>query len=240
MASLNDVDLSLKLKKEEYQERLEKAQQEILINQLEVFRRNIPVILVFEGWDAAGKGGAIKRSVAMLDPRGYIVHPISAPTPEALNHHYLWRFWNLLPGKGRIAFFDRSWYGRVLVERIEGFCTEAEWKRAYGEIKCFERLLTDDGALMMKFFVHISPEEQLERFEARQKHPLKAWKLTDEDWRNREKWDQYADATEDMLQKTDTDHAPWIVVPGNNKRYARVHIAESIAKLLKQWKDKKK
>jgi polyphosphate kinase 2 (PPK2 family) len=186
------------------------------------------VILVFEGSDAAGKGGAIKRVTEQLDPRGYIAHSIAAPEGEDKTHHYLYRFWRRLPPRGRICIFDRSWYGRVLVERVEKFCSEAEWKRAYREINEFERQLARFGTVMCKFWIQISKEEQLRRFNERGGDPMKSWKLTDEDWRNREKWDVYAQAVEDMLIKTSTRTAPWTIVEGNDKGFARVKILKTI------------
>jgi polyphosphate kinase 2 (PPK2 family) len=187
-----------------------------------------PVIIVFEGWDAAGKGGAIKRVTERLDPRGYVVYSIAAPQGDDKTHHYLWRFWRRLPEAGQIAIYDRSWYGRVMVERVEGFCTEAEWQRAYREINQFERQLVDFGTILFKFWVHISSDEQLSRFEGRASDPIKNWKLTDEDWRNREKWDQYETAVNDMLLKTSTVTAPWTVVEGNCKWYARVKVLRTL------------
>jgi len=185
-------------------------------------------VIVYEGWDAAGKGGNIRRLAQGLDPRGYEVIPVAAPTADELAHHYLWRFWRKLPKAGHIAVFDRSWYGRVLVERVEGFCTEEAWKRAYREINEFERQLVDFGTILLKFWIHISKEEQLRRFELRQDTPYKAWKLTSEDWRNREKWDVYAQAVDDMLLKTSTITAPWTVVEGNDKFSARVKTLKTI------------
>lgn len=188
----------------------------------QVYVQKRPVIIVFEGWDAAGKGGNIKRITEKLDPRGYAVHSIAAPAGEDKTHHYLWRFWRRLPVAGEIAIFDRSWYGRVLVERVEGFASEAEWQRAYREINQFERQLIDFGTIIFKFWVHISAEEQLRRFESRANTPYKSWKLTAEDWRNRHKWDQYEAAVGDMLLRTSTINAPWTIVEGNDKWWARV------------------
>ena len=180
-----------------------------------------PVIFAYEGWDAAGKGGNIRRLVRKLDPRGYEVIPVAAPEGPEKTHHHLWRFWRALPKAGHFAIFDRTWYGRVLVERIEGFATPGEWGRAYREINEFEQELTDYGAILFKFWMHISNEEQLQRFEARQNTPEKQWKITDEDWRNREKWDAYWEAVSDMIERTSTVQAPWTIVEGNNKLHAR-------------------
>ena len=198
----------------------------------------LPVILVFEGPDAAGKGGAIKRLVGPLDPRGVRVYSIGKPTPLELARHYLWRFWTKLPARGSIAVFDRSWYGRVLVERVEGFATEAEWGRAYREIGEFERLLTDDGALILKFYLQITEDEQLLRFQRREGDPSKRWKINDEDWRNREKWTAHNAAAEEMLARTNFPAAPWHVVAGNSKRYARLEVLRAVTSALeKRMKD---
>jgi len=186
------------------------------------------MILVLEGLDASGKSGCIRRLTKELDTKQYCIHPIGKPTAEEYRHHYLHRFWTKLPEHGNIAFFDRSWYGRVLVERIEGFCTDAEWKRAYDEINGFEKLLTDDGYLMLKLWFEISPEEQLRRFQARMNDPAKSHKITEEDWRNRGKRAKYDRARDDMLRLTDTLSAPWIVIDGNCKKTARLHAAEEI------------
>ncbi len=223
---LRDVDLTQKLPKKEYKERRKAFQEQLLRLQLEIRNRHIPSVLAIEGWDAAGKGGTIHRLVDKFDPRSYHVHPIAAPTQEELAHHYLWRFWRDLPPRGRIAVFDRSWYGRVLVERVEGYAKPAEWKRAYEEINQFERQLAVDGNIIIKFFLHISRDEQKQRFAARSSNPLKAWKMTDEDYRNRRKWGQYEEAIDEMIAKTHTPHAPWYVIPANDKRYARVAVQQ--------------
>jgi polyphosphate kinase 2 (PPK2 family) len=181
-----------------------------------------------EGLDASGKGGAIKRLTEPLDLRHVRVVQFSAPTPDEKRHHFLWRFWNWLPGWGGMAVFDRTWYGRVLVERIEGFASEDEWQRAYGEIVEFERMNAAEGMVFVKCWMQISAEEQLKRFRKREKTPLKAWKLTDEDWRNREKRPAYEEAVEDMLERTDHEHAPWTLVEGDSKRWARVKVIESV------------
>jgi AMP-polyphosphate phosphotransferase len=198
----------------------------------QVYLRRRPVIVVFEGWDAAGKGGAIKRITEKLDPRGYVVYPISAPHGEDRTRHYLYRFWRRLPERGQITIFDRSWYGRVLVERVEGFASEAEWKRAYKEINSFERQLREFGVILAKFWIQISRDEQLRRFEERKAIGYKAWKLTEEDWRNREKWAAYEEAVEQMLVKTSTTTAPWTLVEGNDKNWARTKVLAKLVKIL--------
>jgi AMP-polyphosphate phosphotransferase len=184
--------------------------------------------VLLEGGDASGKGGAIKRLTAPLDLRHVRVAQFSAPTPDEKRHHFLWRFWGDLPGWGGMAVFDRTWYGRVLVERVEGFASEEEWERAYGEIVEFERMNTTEGMVFVKFWLQVSPEEQLKRFRKREKDPLKAWKLTDEDWRNREKRPAYEQAVEDMLDHTDHEGGPWTLVEGDNKRWARVKVIETV------------
>ena len=219
---------------EEYRAELKKAQKQLLELHYELYKARIPAIILYEGWDAAGKGGNIKRLAHALDPRGYHVTPIAAPTPPELNRHYLWRFWQHIPNTGHIQIFDRTWYGRVLVERVEGFAKEAEWQRAYNEINFFEKSLSDWGALIFKFWINIDKEEQLKRFEQRQQDELKRWKITEEDWRNREKWDAYAQAAADMFRLTDTPYAPWVIVPSNNKRYARIMVLRHIISAIGQ------
>ncbi len=229
---LETIDLSKKLTKEEYTRDL--IQYQVQLNALgyQVYVQKRPVVIVFEGWDAGGKGGAIKRLTEKLDPRGYVVYPIAAPQGDDKTHHYMWRFWRRLPERGQIAIFDRSWYGRVMVERIEGFCTEEEWKRAYREINHFERQLVDFGTILVKFWIHIGKDEQLRRFQQREQIPYKAWKLTDEDWRNRQKWDQYLEAVEDMLLKTSTLTAPWTIIEGNDKYWSRVKTLKTMVEAL--------
>ncbi len=192
------------------------------------------MILVFEGWDAAGKGGAIRRVVRALDARYYQVISVSAPTEEERAHHYLWRFWRHIPRAGRVAVFDRSWYGRVLVERIEGFATEKEWMRSYAEINDFESELVSHGIVLKKFWIHITPEEQERRFQARVESPLKSWKLTEEDWRNRDRWAAYERAVNDMVERTSTQLAPWTLIEGNDKRYARVRVLQEVCGALER------
>ncbi|MGQ9916039.1 MAG: hypothetical protein ACUVS7_01345 [Bryobacteraceae bacterium] len=229
---LKSLDLSQALPRSEYMVQL--ARRQIQLRELgwQVYRQKRPVVIVFEGWDAAGKGGAIRRITEKLDPRGYTVWPISAPEGEDKTRHYLYRFWRRLPPRGQIAIFDRSWYGRVLVERVEGFCTEAEWRRAYKEINSFERQLKDFGTVVVKFFIHISRDEQLRRFRERERTGYKAWKLTAEDWRNRAKWNAYEQAVEEMVLKTGTPTAPWQLVEGNDKYFARVKILSTLVAKL--------
>lgn len=234
---LQTIDPTLSIDKDEYQRDLVPYQVALHALGYQVYVQRRPVIIVYEGWDAAGKGGNIKRVTERLDPRGYVVHAIAAPKGDDKTHHYLWRFWRRLPEKGQIAIFDRSWYGRVMVERIEGFCTEEEWRRAYREINHFERQLVDFGTILFKFWIHISQDEQLRRFEARKDSQLKSWKLTDEDWRNRDSWDQYAAAVSEMLRKTSTLTAPWTIVEGNCKWYARIKVLKTLVEGLSQELD---
>jgi AMP-polyphosphate phosphotransferase len=234
VGALDDLDLSLRLSRKEEAERLEAAQQRLLQLRLvlggliDEGRLGPPLCVVLEGWDASGKGGAIKRLVASLDPRHVRVKQFAAPTHDEKRHHWLWRFWPALPGWGGMAVLDRSWYGRILVERVEGFAEEAAWRRAYEEIRDYEHMLVAEGMVLVKLWLHISDGEQLERFERRAKDPLKAWKLTDEDWRNREKRPLYEQAVEDMLAETSTDVAPWTLVEADSKRYARVKVIETV------------
>lgn len=229
---LETLDLTSKLDRETYVRELTRRQIELRELGYQIYLQGRPVIIVFEGWDAAGKGGAIKRITERLDPRAYSVYPISAPQGDEKTKHYLYRFWKRLPENGQIAIFDRSWYGRVLVERVEGFASEAEWRRAYREINTFEGQLRDSGAILFKFLLHISRDEQLARFEHRQKIGYKAWKLTSEDWRNREKWPQYTDAVEEMLLRTSTRSAPWTLIEGNDKYWARVQVLTKLVEVL--------
>jgi PPK2 family polyphosphate:nucleotide phosphotransferase len=222
------------IEEDEYKPRLKEQQLELLNLQLNLHESKRSVIVIFEGPDAAGKGGAIKRVVERLDPRLLRVHSIVKPTAEEYQHHYLWRFWNKLPPYGQMVVFDRSWYGRVLVERVEGFASDKEWKRAYQEINDFERLLADDGAIFVKIYLHITKEEQLTRFKRRQEDPYKHWKISEEDWRNRKKWDQHNQAAEDMFEKTSTGVAPWHVIAANFKWFARVKVVKAVAERLKE------
>jgi polyphosphate kinase 2 (PPK2 family) len=229
---LETVDLTCRLDREHYVQEVVRRQIQLRELGYQVYQQKRPVIIAFEGWDAAGKGGAIKRVTEKLDPRGYVVYPISAPQGEDKTRHYLYRFWRRLPEPGQIAIFDRSWYGRVLVERVEGFAKENEWQRAFKEINAFERQLHDFGALLVKFWVHISQEEQLRRFEERKAIGYKAWKLTEDDWRNRAKWGAYEEAVEEMLVKTSTTLAPWSLVEGNDKYWARAKILSRLVEVL--------
>ncbi len=237
---LDTLDLTLSLDREAYVKELTRLQIQMRELGYRIYQQKRPVVLVFEGWDAAGKGGAIKRLTEKMDPRGYVVYPISAPEGEDKTRHYLYRFWRRLPERGQIAIFDRSWYGRVLVERVEGFAKEDEWKRAFKEINSFERQLRDFGTIMAKFWIHISREEQLRRFEERMRVGYKAWKLTDEDWRNREKWGAYEQAVEEMVLKTGTRTAPWCLVEGNEKFYARVKVISKVVEVLSRELGEKK
>jgi AMP-polyphosphate phosphotransferase len=234
MGRLDELDLSLKLSKEEEAERLADGWKRLealrlaLGAKLPGYGLGPPVLAVFEGWDASGKGGAIKRLVAPLDMRHVRVAQFAAPTPDEKRHHFLWRFWPQLPGWGGMAVFDRSWYGRVLVERVESFASEEEWQRGYGEIVELERTLHAEGMVLIKFFMHLSEAEQLKRFEERRDNPLKSWKLTPDDWENRRKRPEYADAIEEMLERTDHEAAPWDVVEAESKKYARVKVVETV------------
>lgn len=231
---LDQVDLGAKLSERKYGEKLVRWQMRLreLCQDLRGSGRSF--VVAFEGWDAAGKGGAIRRLTQPLDPRAYEVHAIAAPEGEDRARHYLWRFWRRLPEHGNIGVFDRTWYGRLLVERVEGFAKEYEWKRAFHEINEFEQQLVDNDVIVTKFWLHLSPEEQLRRFEARKNDRLRSWKLTEEDWRNREKWDRYEIAVREMLDKTHTDHAPWTVVAGDDKYTARIQILETAARALER------
>ena len=229
---LSKADLSLRYTREEYKEKLVKLQKKMEKLHGELYRRRIPVVLGFEGWEAGGKGGAIKRLTERMDARGYVVNPTASPNDIEKAHHYLWRFWRAMPKDGHVAIFDRTWYGRVMVERIEGFCTAEEWKRAYKEINNMEKDLHDAGAIVIKFWMHIDKDEQERRFRERQENPDKQWKITDEDWRNREKWDQYEEAVNEMLMRTSTDYAPWIVVEGNDKYYARIRVLRAVVEAI--------
>jgi len=229
---LDRVDLSLSLDREEYEKQLDHLQARLRQLEHELYSARIPAVIVYCGWDAAGKGGNIRRLTGGLDPRGYQVVPIAAPTAEEKAHHYLWRFWKHLPKAGHITIFDRSWYGRVMVERVEGFCTEDEWKRAYREINEFERELTEFGTVLVKFWLHIDADEQLRRFRQREQTEFKNWKITDEDWRNREKWNRYKVAVTDMLRRTSTTNAPWTILEANDKLHARIKALKTVAAAL--------
>jgi AMP-polyphosphate phosphotransferase len=237
---LDQLDLTKSLTRKEEERGLDSAWERLaqlrltLGGQIGERRIGPPVCVLFEGWDASGKGGAIKRLVAQIDPRHVRVVQFATPTADEARHHFLWRFWPVLPGWGGMAVFDRSWYGRVLVERVEGLASREQWLRAYDEINSFERTLADEGMILVKLWLHLSPEEQLKRFERRRKDPLKSWKLTDEDWRNREKRDAYEDAAEDMIARTDQPSAPWTLIEGDSKRYARVKVIESVIERIEE------
>lgn len=226
------LDLSLALSLDEYKERLDAAQSKLRAYAPRLAKWKTPVIVAFEGWDAAGKGGAIRRLVEKVEPGLYVAHSIGAPVGDDKTHHYLWRFWRRLPEAGRIAIFDRTWYGRVLVERIEGFCDESAWRRAYREINEFEAQLVRFGSVLVKIFLHIDKDEQERRFRERASDDFTSWKLTDEDWRNREKWDAYLEAYEDCFERTSTPEAPWTLVEANDKAFARVKVLETVVSAI--------
>lgn len=236
---LNNYDLSVSIKEEDYKKELQKCRKKLKELHNILYDKKIPMIIAYEGWDAAGKGGNIKRVTSGFDPRGYTVYPIAAPDKGELNRHYLWRFYKRLPKDGHIAIFDRTWYGRVMVERLEGFCSENDWQRAYNEMNEFEKELSDWGAIVIKFWVQIDNQTQLERFTERQNTPEKQWKITDEDWRNREKWDLYENAVIEMLQKTNTTFAPWYVLESVDKKYARIKAMKIIIREIEKKLNKK-
>jgi polyphosphate kinase 2 (PPK2 family) len=222
------------LEEKPYRERMAAQQLRLRRLQFRMYEEQVPVLAVFEGWDAAGKGGAIKRITQVLEPRGYTVSSFSAPRGEEKTHHYLWRFWRTLPRAGHLGIFDRSYYGRVLVERVEGFCSEEEWRRAYREINEFEAQQASVGMAIQKFWLHISKEEQLRRFRDRERDPFRAHKLSEEDWRNRARWKEYARAADEMLSRTSTAYAPWTVVEADDKLYARVKVARTLADAIER------
>ena len=218
------VTFSETLNNKDYKKQIDELQERARLVSHYSYKKKRSIILVFEGWDAAGKGGAIRRLTSRIDPRLYTVSSIAAPNEIERNHHYLWRFWNKIPAHGNIGIFDRSWYGRVLVERVEGFTSEENWQRAFGEIVNFEDDLSDSGAIIIKYWLHVSSEEQLKRFNARKDDPLKRWKLTEEDWRNRDKWSLYEEAAEEAFSKTHKPNAPWHIIPANDKYFARTEV----------------
>ena len=226
--SLDAVDLSAEVGGDEYEERVVELQTRAFALQIEGFQRGERTVVAFEGWDAAGKGGCIKRLTALMDPRGYKVWPIAAPRDEDARHHWLWRFWRRLPETGELTIFDRSWYGRVLVERVEGFARPAAWRRAYDEINAFERTLTADGIRLVKIFLHIDRAEQKRRFDEREEDPLKRYKIGPDDWRNRKKWPEYERAIHEMLDRTHRPDAPWVLVAANSKRHARLEVLRTV------------
>ncbi|WP_370325992.1 polyphosphate kinase 2 family protein [Euzebya sp.] len=232
MGRLDEVDLDLRLSRAEQDTELDRAWSRLALLRLRLGGQlghdvGPPVTVVMEGWDASGKGGCIKRLVHPIDPRHVRVVQFAAPTPDEKRHHFLWRFWPHLPGWGGMAVFDRSWYGRVLVERVEGFASVAEWERAYGEIEAFEKTLVEDGMILVKIWLHTSAQEQAARFERRAGDPLKRWKLTEEDWRNRDKRRDYVQAVEDMVART-SSVAPWHLIAAESKRYARVAVIDTV------------
>ena len=231
---LSRLDMSKRIEKRAFERELLKYQGELNALQRRAACAKLSTILVFEGADAAGKGGAIRRVTGALDARDYQVIPIAAPTDEERAHHYLWRFWRHLPRAGRVTIFDRSWYGRVLVERVEGFATPAEWMRAYAEINQFEDRLVGHPIVLVKYWIHVTQDEQLRRFKAREKSPFKSWKITDEDWRNRTKWDAYDQAVNDMVERTSTRNRPWTLVEGNDKYYARIKVLQIACEALRK------
>lgn len=231
---LQGVDLSKTIERDEYKRKKKDLQKRLLTLQNKMYLKRVPVILAFEGWDAGGKGGAIKRLTQAMDPRGYEVVPVAAPNDIEKAHHYLWRFWEKIPKAGHMTIFDRTWYGRVLVERIEGFAAEDEWSRAYNEINNMEEQFANAGCIVLKFWIHIDKDEQERRFHERENTPEKQWKITEEDWRNRAKWDDYERAVDEMIVRTSTADAPWIVVEGNSKYYARIKVLETVVEALEK------
>ncbi|MEE9254901.1 MAG: polyphosphate:AMP phosphotransferase [Pseudomonadales bacterium] len=229
---LDQLDLSASLEEEQYEKKLEQYQSDIYKRAWTTHNERVNVVAVFEGWDAAGKGSAIRRLTQAIDARLYHVITVGAPTDEELAHHYLWRFWRHVPRAGEFTIYDRSWYGRVLVERVEGLAQPTQWRRAYREINDFEEQLVDHGIVLMKYWIHISPDEQLARFREREETPWKQHKITRQDWRNREKWDAYERAVNEMIARTSTEHAPWTLIAGNDKKYARIRILEEFRERL--------
>ena len=230
---LSQLTMSRAIDRSVFREQLEERQGRLNVLQRKARERGISAILLFEGWDAAGKGGAVRRVTAALDAAAYQVIPVAAPTYEERAHHYLWRFWRHLPREGMLSMFDRSWYGRVLVERVEGLASPAEWFRAYAEINHFEEQLIEHGIVLVKYWLHITSGEQLRRFKERGRSPFRRWKLTDEDWRNRKKWNDYARAVNEMIARTSTPAAPWTLVEANDKYYARIKVIETVCARLR-------
>jgi len=231
---LENVDLGKKLSEKQYWKRIARQQLRLRQLQFKIYDERVPVLALFEGWDAAGKGGAIKRISETLEPRGYTVSSFSAPRGEEKTHHYLWRFWRVLPRAGHLGIFDRTYYGRVLVERVEGLLSEDEWRRAYREINEFEAHQASFGMVLVKFWLHTSKDEQLRRFKDRERDPFRSYKLTGEDWRNRAKWDAYSEAVEEMLARTSTPYAPWTIVEANDKYHARVKVVKTLADAIEK------
>ena len=240
MPKLADVDLNAALSEEDYKKSLDYYEMKVFKLSSELYKKKIPFVLAFEGWDAAGKGGAIKRVAYPLDPRDFEVIPVASPSAPEKERHFLWRFYQHLPKTGHVHIFDRSWYGRVMVERLEGFCSEDDWKRAYNEMNEFEKDLTDWGATVLKFWIQIDKDTQLERFNERQNTPEKQWKITDEDWRNREKWDEYEVAIDEMIEKTSTSYAPWHIIESKDKKYARIKVMRILCEAMENALKSKK
>jgi len=232
---LDKVDLSKDMDKDDYEKELEKCKEKLSFLSYELVNKGIPAVIVLEGWDAAGKGGLIRRVTSAFDPRFYNVIPIGKPNDWEKSHHYLWRFWNEFPSKGNVHIFDRSWYGRVLVERVENLATKEEWRRAYKEINEMEKSIVNFGGIVLKFWLHIDKEEQLNRFEAREDKEHKKWKITEEDWRNREKWDDYKVAVDEMLYRTSTSYAPWDIIEFNSKKFGRI---KAMKKIIEAFEEK--
>jgi polyphosphate kinase 2 (PPK2 family) len=231
---LDGIDLTRKLSEKAYWKRVTAHQIRLRALHFRMYEKQVPVLAMFEGWDAAGKGGAIKRITETLEPRGYTVSSFAAPRGEEKTHHYLWRFWRVLPRTGHLGIFDRTYYGRVLVERAESFCSEAEWGRAYREINEFEAHQSSFGMVICKFWLHMSKEEQMRRFKDRERDPFRSYKLTPEDWRNRASWDKYLVAIEEMLARTSTPYAPWTVVEADDKFYARTKVLKTLCNAIEQ------
>jgi polyphosphate kinase 2 (PPK2 family) len=231
---LERLDMTKKLAKKAYEEEIGRLQVRLRELHFQVFQEQVPVLAMFEGWDAAGKGGAIKRLTETLDPRGFTVSAYAAPKGDERTHHYLWRFWKSLPRAGHVSIWDRSHYGRVLVERVEGFCHDTEWRRAFHEINEFESHQDSCGMVICKFWLHITKQEQLRRFQGRELDPYRSYKLTEEDWRNRAKWDEYSEAVEDMLLNTSTPYAPWTVVEANDKYHARLRVVRTLVDAIEK------
>jgi polyphosphate kinase 2 (PPK2 family) len=230
---LERLNMKLRMDEREYRRQLALVQDQLRELHFQIYRAQIPVLCVFEGWDAAGKGGAIKRLAESLDPRGFTVESFAAPRGEERTHHYLWRFWTRMPRAGHLSIFDRSYYGRMLVERVEGFCSTAEWTRAAREINEFEAQQANFGMVICKFWLQITQAEQLRRFKRRERDPYRSYKLTEEDWRNRAKWNDYSQAVEEMFERTSTSSAPWTAVEANDKYYARFKVARTLARAMK-------
>lgn len=234
LSILKNIDNNQALSYYDYRKKKKYYQKKLIKLQYRLFKEKIPVVIVFEGWDASGKGGSIKRLAQKLNPRLYRVVPVGVPSEYEKAHHYLWRFYKEIPKSGHIAIFDRSWYGRVLVERVEHFCNDNEWKRAYQEINEFEEMLTNNGMIVLKFWMNIDKDEQLKRFKIREETPHKVWKITPDDWKNRDRWEQYEEAADEMVQKNSTTHAPWTIVEANNKYYSRIKVLQTVVETIER------